>query len=96
MEFYNSDIATIANLELIQFNADQSDDKALAWVKSLSMPWPMVMKAKHKSVDFFTALGFRSLPSYALVSKDGEVVKVGRDYRALTEEGKRLIAEAAQ
>lgn len=96
MEFYNSEIAPVANLELIQFNADQSDDKALAWVKSLDMPWPMVMKANHKSVDFFTALGFRSLPSYALVSKDGELVKAGRDYRALTEEGKRLIAESAE
>lgn len=96
MEFYNSDIAPLNKLELIQFNADNSDDKALAWAKSLSMPWPIVMKAHHKSVDFFTALGFRSLPSYALVSKNGELVKAGRDYRALTEEGKRLIDEAAQ
>lgn len=96
MEFYKSDIAPDVNIELIQFNADQSDDKALAWVKTLDMPWPMVMKTNHKSVAFFTALGFRGLPSYALVSKDGELVKAGHDYHALTEEAKRLAAGAAQ
>ena len=96
MEFYNSDIAPVAELELIQFNADRDAAKAVEWFNNEKMPWPVVMRENHKDVAFFDVLGFRSLPSYALVTKDGTLVKKDRNYKALTAEAKRLIAEGGE
>ena len=93
MEFYKSDIATAPEIELIQFNDDLSEDGALAWAKSLKMPWTFVLRDNHESVGFFPTLEFVSAPDYALLDKDGKLIKKDEDYKVLAAEAKRLAAE---
>ena len=70
MEKYNSEIASLDNLELVQVSVDRDQDKAVGWAKKESFPWPTILMSDIQKT-MVKDIKTNAVPTYVLIDKDG-------------------------
>jgi len=75
---YNDKISKMDNVELIQVSRDKNVEKATAWAKKESFPWPTVLMADQKKT-FVKDIKINGVPTYVLLDKDGNILVQAND-----------------
>jgi thioredoxin-related protein len=78
VEKYNSEIAKLDNLELVQVSVDRDAKKAVAWAKKESFPWPTILMTDIEKT-LVKDIKTNAVPTYVLIDKDGKEISRAHD-----------------
>jgi hypothetical protein len=78
VEKYNSKIAKLDGLELVQVSVDNDLSKAVAWAKKESFPWPTILKTDIQKT-LVKNIKTNAVPTYVLIDKEGKEITRAHD-----------------
>ncbi len=78
MEKYNSKIAELDNLELVQVSVDKDLAKAVGWAKKESFPWPTILMTDIEKT-MVKDIKTNAVPTYVLIDKEGKEISRAHD-----------------
>lgn len=94
MEKYNSDIAGMDNLELVQISVDKNPAAAITWAKKESFPWPTVLIGD-RATGFLADIKTNAVPTYVLIDNKGKEILRGHGSGPILKKAKELSAPAS-
>ena len=74
MEYYKSEIAGNANVELIWATRDNSEEAMEEWAKKEKFPWPTIKFKSMEKIDVINKLAPGGVPGYVLVDAEGNAL----------------------
>jgi|TARA_B110000879_G_scaffold27857_1_gene37914 hypothetical protein len=78
VEKYNTEIAKLDKLELVQVSVDRDAKKAVGWAKKESFPWPTILMTDIKKT-MVKDIKTNAVPTYVLIDKDGKEIARAHD-----------------
>ena len=76
MEYYNSDIASNDQVEMVWYPRED-EDAAQKWAAEHQFPWPTIKGKALKKVDPVAKHAGRGVPNYVMVDAENNVVAKG-------------------
>jgi len=75
---FNTSVAENAKVEMIHLSLDRDEGEAKSWATRAKLPWLTMMHGDVQKTDLLSMFGpIRGVPTYLLVSADGEKVGTG-------------------
>ena len=78
MDKFNKTVAENAKVEMIHVSLDRDESAAKAWAAKAKLPWLTMLHGDVQKTELMSMFGaIRGVPTYLLVSADGEKIGTG-------------------